>query len=98
MTSTDGNWRERAACSTARLMKVAPELAHRAAEAFFPVGSEDTAENKRAIAQAKAVCAGCPVKAECLDDALAAKWTDGVFGGLSAAERRQLGRTKRAVA
>lgn len=39
---------------------------------------------------AKAVCAKCPVRAECLSYALATGQPFGVWGGLSAAERRRL--------
>ncbi|MEV6124410.1 WhiB family transcriptional regulator [Streptomyces sp. NPDC052077] len=41
---------------------------------------------------AKAVCARCPVRAECLHDALATDAPDGVWGGLTIAERRALPR------
>ena len=40
------------------------------------------------IALAKKTCAGCPVKAECLDYAVANKIEFGVFGGLTDKERR----------
>lgn len=40
--------------------------------------------------QAVAVCRGCPVRAECLDDALAHNEKVGVWGGLSERQRRQL--------
>lgn len=42
------------------------------------------------IAAAKQVCASCPVKAECLRDALALDERDGVWGGLTSGERRNL--------
>lgn len=37
---------------------------------------------------AKQVCRGCPVRRECLEHALAARETDGVWGGLTPEERR----------
>lgn len=40
-----------------------------------------------AIARAKATCAGCPVKAQCLDYALSTRQDFGVWGGLSDVER-----------
>jgi WhiB family redox-sensing transcriptional regulator len=44
---------------------------------------------------AKALCAGCDVRSECLDDALAAgHHQDGVWGGLSAQQRRKLRRQR----
>jgi WhiB family redox-sensing transcriptional regulator len=44
------------------------------------------------VRQAKAICAACPVRRECLDEALRAEGTslgDGVFGGLTAEERNE---------
>ena len=43
-------------------------------------------------AAAKAVCAGCPVSAECLE--VGANELAGIWGGLSAQQRRQLGHSK----
>ena len=42
------------------------------------------------VARAKAVCASCPVTAECLQYALEAKEKQGVWGGLSGQERRAI--------
>lgn len=65
------------------------DFRHRAAcrtvdpEVFFPLpGDED------GVAMARAVCAGCPVRSECLEFALRHGLDDGVFGGLTADERR----------
>lgn len=52
-------------------------------ELFFPEVGEPTAPAKR-------ICAGCPVRVECLDYALDAREAHGVFGGLSAQERLRL--------
>lgn len=41
---------------------------------------------------AKQICAGCPVRAECLDFALVTRQDFGVWGGLSAPERESLRR------
>jgi WhiB family redox-sensing transcriptional regulator len=41
---------------------------------------------------AKAICAGCPVSAECLE--VGANELSGIWGGLSARQRRQLGHSK----
>ncbi len=59
-------------------------------EVFFPVAEAGLA-HERQVAAAKAVCAGCPVRQECLDEALV-RIPDGIAGGLTADERRQLGR------
>lgn len=40
--------------------------------------------------RAKAVCGGCPVKAECLADALDNRIEFGVWGGMTERERRAL--------
>ena len=60
-------------------------------EMFFPGRGESTTE-------AKAVCAGCAVRSECLEYALAHGVKHGVFGGLSERERRPLRRARRGVA
>ncbi len=52
---------------------------------FFPA-SEDDAE------PAKAICAQCPVRYECLDWAIRTRQDYGVWGGLTESERRQLRR------
>lgn len=39
---------------------------------------------------AKRICLGCPVRAQCLDAALARNERHGVWGGLSERERRRL--------
>jgi WhiB family transcriptional regulator, redox-sensing transcriptional regulator len=54
-------------------------------ELFFPEGGESPEP-------AKAVCRGCEVRAECLDMAVREGIVDGVWGGLTAAERRRLRR------
>ncbi len=53
---------------------------------FFPVGSTGKALDQ--IERAKAICAVCPVAGQCLDYALDTGQADGVWGGMSADERR----------
>jgi WhiB family transcriptional regulator, redox-sensing transcriptional regulator len=55
---------------------------------FFPVGSSGPA--LRQTMRAKAVCAQCPVRAECLAWALDTGQPHGVWGGLDEQEREQL--------
>lgn len=50
---------------------------------FFPERGEDARP-------AKAVCDGCLVRAECLQTALDFGGEDGIWGGLSGRQRRQL--------
>ena len=52
-------------------------------ELFFP-------EKGGSVREAKAVCARCPVRAQCLEHALAHGERFGVWGGLSERERRRL--------
>lgn len=49
------------------------------------------------VTQAKQICEGCSVRAECLEYALEAPEPLGVWGGLSAQERRRI-RVERARA
>lgn len=71
------DWRDDAACRDED-----PEL-------FFPVGTSGPALVQ--IAEAKAVCHRCPVASACLDWALRhGECDEGVFGGLTGAERRTL--------
>lgn len=53
-------------------------------------------KDTRAIAQAKAVCAVCPVRAECLAAALAGG-DRGIWGGTTEEERREM-KTRRVLA
>lgn len=46
------------------------------------------AEIGTALAEAKEVCNACPVREECLDEALASHEVHGLWGGLSVKERR----------
>jgi WhiB family redox-sensing transcriptional regulator len=78
------NWQERAACRDED-----PEL-------FFPVS--EMGPGARQVAQAKAVCARCPVRVECLEHALDTGLDHGIFGGTTDRERRKLFRRTRAEA
>ncbi|MCX4680801.1 WhiB family transcriptional regulator [Streptomyces sp. NBC_01433] len=75
------NWRMRAACR-----EVDPDL-------FFPIGSTGPALVQ--TEDAKAVCATCPVRAQCLRWALENGQDSGVWGGLGEDERRALKRRTR---
>lgn len=75
-------WRNLAQC---RIEGTDPEL-------FF--SATEIGPGLRQTMTAKAVCGRCPVRAECLRDALDAHVEYGVFGGLSASERRDLARSR----
>lgn len=49
------------------------------------------------VAAAKAVCAGCTVRQECLDTAMESSWFHdfGIRGGMTASERDQVRRSRR---
>jgi WhiB family redox-sensing transcriptional regulator len=82
MTALDnrsGRW-SRAACSTAD-----PEL-------FFPISASGPAV--RQVARAKAICAHCQIRRECLDYALDTGSVMGVWGGTTENERRLLRRRR----
>jgi WhiB family transcriptional regulator, redox-sensing transcriptional regulator len=69
------SWHDRAACSgTAMLL-------------FFGPDGETQVEREIRERDAKAVCASCPVLAECLDDALRSGVKHGIWGGLNVQER-----------
>ena len=74
-------WRTRAACRS-----VDPEL-------FFPTAETGPVHDAQ-VAGAKAVCAGCPVRAECLDEALV-RIPEGIAGGTDPRGRRRLRRPRR---
>lgn len=74
------DWRHRATCRDED-----PEL-------FFPIGDDGPALVQ--ITAAKAVCASCPVVADCLSFALVAL-PDGVAGALTAEERAKLRQKRR---
>jgi WhiB family transcriptional regulator, redox-sensing transcriptional regulator len=81
MDMTHDDWRHRAACRDED-----PEL-------FFPIS--EVGPGARQAAQAKAVCARCPVREQCLRYALDNGLDDGIFGGTTERERRALTRRTR---
>lgn len=71
-------WREKAVCR-----ETDPEL-------FFPTATHGRVYEEQ-VAAAKSVCARCPVRAQCLADALVGLPV-GIAGGLTETERRALRR------
>jgi WhiB family transcriptional regulator, redox-sensing transcriptional regulator len=76
-----GDWWRSAACQEAD-----PEL-------FFPVAAHGP--GAREVARAKAVCAACRVRRQCLQYALATHQLHGVWGGTSEDERQLQARRER---
>jgi WhiB family transcriptional regulator, redox-sensing transcriptional regulator len=68
------DWRLRAACRY-----VDPEL-------FFPVSNSGASLDQ--VTKAKAVCAACRVRSECLTFAVRARQGHGIWGGMTEGERR----------
>jgi WhiB family transcriptional regulator, redox-sensing transcriptional regulator len=69
------NWRASGAC-----LHADPDL-------FFPISSAGRALSQ--IAQAKAICASCPVIRECAEFAYANTPIQGIWGGTTAEERQK---------
>ena len=61
---------------------------------FHPDGQRGAARAERERS-AKAICAQCPVMAQCRDHALSVREPYGVWGGLSAEEREEIYRSAR---
>ena len=55
-------------------------------------------EHGRPATEAKAICAGCPVRAECLDFALEGRERFGIWGGLTEKQRRVEARRRKQAA
>lgn len=84
----DRAWMARAACRG------------RPSDMFFPQVDERKAKGIELYGIARRVCAGCPVRPDCLEYALANREYLGMWGGLTPAERRALqqARVRRAEA
>jgi WhiB family transcriptional regulator, redox-sensing transcriptional regulator len=74
------DWRAEGACRTAD-----PDL-------FFPVAVGAVAN--RQIAKAQRICAGCPVRQQCLDFALRTPEPAGVWGGTTPEQRTRARRAR----
>ena len=78
-------WRDQAICRTRDID----------AEVFDPPATDTVEVAQAKMRQAVGFCRQCPVRRICLAEALDADETAGVWGGLTAAERRQLTQTQR---
>ncbi len=74
------DWRDHALCRG-----VDPSVFHPA----------DEEENEFSAEPAKAICFQCPVREACLEHAIGVREKHGVWGGLTARERRRLIRRRR---
>ncbi|CAM5292519.1 transcriptional regulator WhiB [Streptomyces spiroverticillatus] len=78
------------AITTAIIERPRPACENEDPELFFPIG--ETGPALMWAEEAKAVCRRCPLMESCLKGALNRNEQYGVFGGLSASERRSLKR------
>jgi WhiB family transcriptional regulator, redox-sensing transcriptional regulator len=76
--NSDWEWQQDAAC------RAYPT------EMFFHPDGERGPRRKKRIADAKAICASCPVLNQCREQALALHEPYGIWGGLSEEERTDL--------
>jgi WhiB family transcriptional regulator, redox-sensing transcriptional regulator len=83
MTTLTGltDWRAAAAC-----LRADPDL-------FFPISAKGKGLSQ--ISRAKAICANCPVRRECLKFAKANEPVHGIWGGMTQEEREREGRRER---
>jgi WhiB family redox-sensing transcriptional regulator len=63
---------------------------------FFGPSAEFVTTRQQRDAKAKAICARCPVRAECVEYALDTREAYGIWGGLTEDERRAMLRQRRA--
>lgn len=80
-TKATSSWWDFAACRSAD-----PEL-------FFPI--TNTGAGRPKVTRAKAVCARCPIRQQCLDYAIDSHQSHGVWGGTSEEERRLIAARRR---
>jgi WhiB family transcriptional regulator, redox-sensing transcriptional regulator len=74
------DWQRRAACRNLD------------SSMFFHPDGERGPRRAQREERAKAICAGCPVRAECLEHSLRVQEPYGIWGGVSETERPQLRR------
>lgn len=78
-TTLSAAWQEQGLCRTSD-----------AADFFPPLHFEPKAEREARETKAKAVCAECPVRTECLEWALDAEEPFGIWGGQSELDRKHI--------
>ncbi|REE97003.1 WhiB family transcriptional regulator [Thermomonospora umbrina] len=79
LNTSDDHWTDHSICRGAD-----PDL-------FYPINYARPVM-ARQVEAAKAICAHCPVQADCLDWALRAGEPEGIWGGTTPEERRHLRR------
>ncbi|MEV0616109.1 WhiB family transcriptional regulator [Nonomuraea sp. NPDC050404] len=79
-TPRAGHWTDRAYCRELVRRGVDPDT-------WWPIGQDADGPE---VTKAKRYCVACPARQECLDYALRTGQDHGVWGGLTARERRDL--------
>jgi WhiB family transcriptional regulator, redox-sensing transcriptional regulator len=74
------DWRSQGACL------------HADPDVFFPISAAGASASQ--VRKARAICAGCPVRATCTDFALEHRDLQGIWGGTTDDERRKLRRAR----
>lgn len=80
-TNATSSWWNMAACLSAD-----PEL-------FFPISNTGAGEAN--VARAKALCARCRIRQQCLDYAIDSRQAHGIWGGTSEEERQLIAARRR---
>lgn len=81
-----GDWSDQAACR------------RDGTDRHWPTGAESSPGYRQHAADAMRVCAWCPVRAECLAHALENGEDDGIWGGTTPRQRRQIRKSRTAPA
>lgn len=81
-------WADQALCAQAD-----PDLWFEQSSSRYETHNGREAEERRSMA--KAICERCPVRPECLEHAMADPTLQGIWGGKTEKERRELRRTRR---
>lgn len=79
-----GAWRDKAKCAGIK----EPDF-------FFPTEYTRNSRETEWVRDVRTFCIDCPVAAECLDEAIRNGDNDGMYGGLTPKERREIRRTRR---
>jgi WhiB family redox-sensing transcriptional regulator len=86
-----------AACKGGDITKWFPDFIDDEGDDVFDDGTvfESYGDTDEHYAEAKAICAECPIREECLDYAMEHRIRYGLFGGLTPIERRRIERRDR---
>jgi WhiB family redox-sensing transcriptional regulator len=92
----DQSWMDSANCKGMTHLFYSPHVHGPECNNECVEGRKEKGRNQR-VNEARALCAGCPVRAECLQFAMVTMQLDGVWGGLTERERQDMRSIQRAV-